>query len=287
MTTANDELKHPAEAHINWNESYYFNFFDHQRELAGFFRIGLEENKQQSNMWCSFLHKGKVIYQRFRLNLPYTDSGLEDLTVGGLRFRLVEALKTINISFSDRHLQCDLQWQGFHDVFDMREEMTEMADTVANGHYEQSGNVTGRLSVGDAVFDIQGQGFRDHSWGVRDWEGIKIWKTCLGQFGNDFAFTAGEVTSINGKTAYLGFIYDAGKSVSLRKATVDLDDDTEPTVGTVILEEHNGAKTRIDLEFMQVCRMPYDFNVLQECYVKVRRGEEMVYGIVEVNRRLL
>ncbi len=43
------------------------------------------------------------------------------------------------------------------------------AASGARGHFEQSGLVTGTISVGDEAFDVRGYGVRDKSWGPRDW----------------------------------------------------------------------------------------------------------------------
>ena len=250
MITAADELRHPAGRDINWSESYYFSFFDPVSDTAGFFRIGLEENRQQSNLWCNLMQGGKPLYNRFRLNLPYAAEGLEDVTVGGLRLRLVEALKTIDLSFTDRHLSFDLRWQGIHDVFDMHEAMGGLSSAVASGHYEQSGKMNGGITINGRTITVNGHGFRDHSWGARDWEGVRIWKTCVGQFGGDFAFAAGEITELGGNTSCLGLIFDGKKTRPIRKAKVDVDSESRPARGMVTLEDHQGIITKIDIKFL-------------------------------------
>lgn len=90
MIAIADELRHPDGTDPNWSESYFFTFHDPRNITAGFFRIGMEVNKQQSNMWCHVMRDGQTIYHRFRPNLPYTASGLDDVSVGGLGFRMVE-----------------------------------------------------------------------------------------------------------------------------------------------------------------------------------------------------
>jgi hypothetical protein len=37
------------------------------------------------------------------------------------------------------------------------------------GHFEQSGQVTGRITLGDDTWEVAGFGVRDKSWGPRDW----------------------------------------------------------------------------------------------------------------------
>jgi hypothetical protein len=286
MITAADEDRHPAGQDLNWSESYYFTFFDAHTRIGGFFRMGLEENRKRSNIWCHILRDGKPLYNRFRLDLPYCEQGLTDVSVGGLRFCVVESLRTFNIAYIDRHLSIDLQWQGFHDVFDMRESTGEMSASVAKGHYEQMGEIHGELILGGESISLCGYGFRDHSWGVRDWEGVKIWKTCVGQFGKEFAFASGEITETSGNIGYLGFIFNGRETIGVSKVEIDVDDEAKPTRGITTLHDNSGATTRIDVEFIYVSDMQYDFNLLHECYVNLRMGNKTCHGIVEINRRL-
>ena len=51
-----------------------------------------------------------------------------------------------------------------------------LTEGVALRHYEQPGAVAGALSVGTERFTIDGAGMRDHSWGVRDWQGVPYWR---------------------------------------------------------------------------------------------------------------
>ena len=51
-----------------------------------------------------------------------------------------------------------------------------LGSAVAARHYEQPGSVSGVLTVGDERFPVDGAGLRDHSWGVRDWQGVPYWR---------------------------------------------------------------------------------------------------------------
>jgi hypothetical protein len=47
---------------------------------------------------------------------------------------------------------------------------------VADRHYEQPGSIAGVIEVADERFPLAGAGMRDHSWGVRDWQGVPYWR---------------------------------------------------------------------------------------------------------------
>jgi hypothetical protein len=289
MVSERDELRHVAGEGLNWSESYYFNFFDSLNNVAGFFRIGLEENKKQSNLWCFLMKDGKTIYNRFKLDLAYSEKGLEDLTVGDLRFKMLDPFKKFCIYFKDRHLTIDLTWQGYTEVFDMYEGMKELPAVLAAGHYDQMGEATGRISMEGEEVNIFGYGFRDHSWGLRDWEGVKNWKAFIGQFKKDFAFMIAEFNEATGKTSYIGFLFDDGRNIKIVKADIKIDfyaDHLTPKEATIEIENIEGGRTKITAQSILVCPMPYDFNLLQEGYARFQMGERIGYGLFELNRRL-
>ena len=55
--------------------------------------------------------------------------------------------------------------------FDATAEAFYTADDDKHGHFEQVGNVTGHVTVGDETWEIDGRGVRDKSWGARQWSG--------------------------------------------------------------------------------------------------------------------
>jgi hypothetical protein len=51
-----------------------------------------------------------------------------------------------------------------------------LTSAVAGRHYEQPGSISGELVVNGERLTIDGAGLRDHSWGVRDWQGVPHWR---------------------------------------------------------------------------------------------------------------
>lgn len=51
-----DEYMHPLEEATNFNESMYFNFYDHKENLGGFLRLGNRANEGYAEMTtCLYL----------------------------------------------------------------------------------------------------------------------------------------------------------------------------------------------------------------------------------------
>ena len=56
-----DEYTHTPDESSNYNESMYFNVFDHKKKIGGWFRLGNRPNEGYSEMSCClYLPDGKV-----------------------------------------------------------------------------------------------------------------------------------------------------------------------------------------------------------------------------------
>jgi len=81
---------------------------------------------------------------------------------------------------------------------------------VAWGHYEQSGTLRGDVVLGGRAVAFDGVSQRDHSWGFRQWDGVREWHWVSGVFGTDRSFNLFHVVDGSGSVSANGFVYDAG-----------------------------------------------------------------------------
>jgi hypothetical protein len=285
MATATDERRHATGEGIDWSESYFFTFHDAANDMAGFFRVGMQANRQSSNMWCHIMRGGKTLYHCVRPHQPYTDAGIDDIAVGGLRLKMEEPLKFFNIQFRDRQLSIDLFWSGYHDVFDFRDALRGLSSSVATGHYEQYGEVRGTVDVDGERTDIHGYGFRDHSWGVRDWEAVKHWQAFTATFGNEFAFSGVRVLDHSGSIKCMGLVFDGTDNVFIHTVNAEVNDLSAPLHGSVELIDERNRVFNADVEFTLAPEIPHDFNIIHECYAKYSMDGRIGYGTYEINRR--
>jgi hypothetical protein len=289
MLTEKDEGRHPAGQGEKWNESYYFNFYDPETRIGGVTRMGLQENIRKSNLWFFLIKEGKVCYSRFRLDLPYNPNGLEGITVGDLTYQMTEPLKTFKIAFKDRDTELDLIWEGYHPILEFGGSKQGIPQNVASTHYEQYGEVRGTLDIKGAKHQIHGFGFRDHSWGTRDWEGVQHWRAVTGQFGRDWGFTALEMISLDGRSVKKGgFIFDGDDNLAIKdleiKVEFDSDGTTQKSVDLTLIDE-KGRDTRITGTRIANCQMPYDCNMINEAMFSFHMGSMVGYGLFEYNFR--
>ncbi|MGH0030645.1 MAG: DUF7064 domain-containing protein [Myxococcota bacterium] len=205
-----DDYTHPLGPESNFNESMYFNFFDRERQIGGFVRIGNRANEGQAELTVTlYMPDGRVLFTFKRPQIENNDA----FDCGGLRFEVLtpgERLRTVyegNVlelaeprnmadprkAFSEspkRRVSLDLEHRAVGPMYgskaDESESQRSAEQQFAKAHYEQHMAVTGELRVEDEVFAIDGFGLRDHSWGPRYWQAIHGYEWLTINFGEDF-----------------------------------------------------------------------------------------------------
>jgi hypothetical protein len=189
-----DERMHPVGDDSAWSESYYFNFVDPQSGLGMFTRMGFRPR----NGWADALHVVYLGGERVAFTYGRRDIGMDltaydgDLLVGGLEITCEEPFKRWRLSYdgpaqdiADAGVlitRSKARPEGWFTPSRLSMQATFETLTAPHyagpsgaggerGHFEQSGRVTGTLSLGDAELSFEGLGVRDKSWGPRNWGG--------------------------------------------------------------------------------------------------------------------
>ena len=187
---ANDELMHPVGDDPAWSESYYFNFVDPKTGIGMFTRMGF----RPGNGWADALHAVYLGGERVAFTYGRRDIGKDlsqfdgDLKVGGLRIICEEPFKRWRIDYdgpaqdiADGAIlmtRSRERPEGWHTPARLAMSLTfdtltepHYAANGAHGHFEQSGHVSGSLTIGQDQRAFDGFGVRDKSWGPRNWSG--------------------------------------------------------------------------------------------------------------------
>jgi hypothetical protein len=183
-----------------WSDSFYFGGGD-GRGLAFYSRIGRRPNEGivegALGLWLpaqGFL----LSFARERIGTDperaSTDTGSEaQIACGAVRFDCRQPLLLWELSFSGQgrlykraeHLATDresfrnvdvdglLRFTAWCDPLSFR---SGIPVGVADAHYEQPGSIAGALEVDGRRRGLSGHALRDHSWGVRDWQGVPYWR---------------------------------------------------------------------------------------------------------------
>lgn len=175
-----DEPRHQPDSDDLWNESYYADFVQADGSWGGWLRLGLYPNRTVAwwTTWIVGPDRSGVCSVDYRLPVP-ADRGLvvEDAATR-IEIDLARPLSAFRIAATapaqvlDRpadvydgvegkaaQLEVDLTWatEGSPYHYDL------------TTRYEIPCTVTGTVTIDGDRLSVDGQGQRDHSWGVRDW----------------------------------------------------------------------------------------------------------------------
>jgi hypothetical protein len=175
-----DEGRHVPSDEPLWNESHYLDFVSHDGSIAGYARVGLYPNLGVTWWTTTIVGPDRPLVASFAYDLPVAPG--PGLSIGDARhlvdgvvvrpldeFRVTAAVPAVvhddpsdvyrGAAGTPTTLEVDLTWttDGVPYHYDL------------TTRYEIPCLVGGSVTVGGERFSIEGQGQRDHSWGVRDW----------------------------------------------------------------------------------------------------------------------
>ncbi|MGO8872284.1 MAG: hypothetical protein ACLQPH_12955 [Acidimicrobiales bacterium] len=175
-----DEHRHEPGPEPLWNESYYLDFVSADGTFGGYARIGLYPNLGVTWWTTMVVGAGRPVTASVAYDLPVAGgSGLElDQRGFAVRGAVIDPLRTMRLSGAAPAAEHDEPAAVYRKEpgrpttvgFDL----TWVTDGVpyhydVTTRYEVPCLVRGEVTVGDDRVAVDGQGQRDHSWGVRDW----------------------------------------------------------------------------------------------------------------------
>lgn len=238
-----DEGMHAIEISKNFNESMYFNLFDHTQKIGGWFRLGNRPNERHAEMSCClYLPDGRVGFMYQRPELQHNDA----FDAAGMQFEVIEPFEHQRVNYQGMLCVLDDPQQmedprkaftqnpimpctvnfDFHGIapafggepVDNNGNPVEMdaEKSFARGHYEQHLSGSGEIQVGEERFTLDGFGLRDHSWGPRYWQNIHWYRWLPLVFNEDLAMVLSLITQSDGDTTHWGIVMNRASSGELR-----------------------------------------------------------------------
>jgi hypothetical protein len=297
MTAADpaDELFHPVGEHDAWSESYYFNFVDPETGLGAFTRMGFRPN----DGWADALHAvylpdGRVAFtygRRTDLTPEVVSTlGPADPAVGNLLLRRGKAFRRWDIVYCGQAQVMEDPTvmlaatkdrpEGWNQPMEL--EMDIAFEAVSSphyavggvqGHFEQTGRVSGSVRLGDQHWEVNGHGVRDKSWGPRTWQApsgtaakaagpAAVEQGCFlnwfsMNFGDDLALGGACGRTADGSFRGKGWIFRQGETLDLTEVTMTTEFDPENPLlhQTVQLQaiDSRGASIQVDGTVMTIC----------------------------------
>ena len=227
VTGADERIHRVEDASPHWSDSLYFNAWDPSSGLFLLTRMAVLPNQPGATAGVLAWVGGQPAYG-YGHNLDDVPLGdWDDMTIGELRYRELDPLQSWEVSLASADARLYMRWDGFTGVVDYGDNAEPLPRAVAWGHYEQTCRVIGDVEVGGRSFQVDGYGQRDHSWGFRDWGGLREWHWVTAFVGDgQRSFNLFHVVQPDGTTTVNGFVHDGGDDhllVAAERTTVEAD----------------------------------------------------------------
>ena len=236
--TAADDGLHTAQLSDRWweTETAWFSFHHPATRLGGWLYTMVRPNigTVAGGAWvwddtASLPWEVRYSANYSALQLP-ADTDLRDVTLPtGVSIRVVEPTMVYELGYADPgRLDVDLRFAGVM----APEPLAALGSTFGSAHhFDQFGRVTGRVTIGGEVVEIDCIAMRDRTWGPRPEHRPKQAAYVTAAADADHAFLAVTSTSATGAdpVAY-GFLRRDGETVALAAGE-----------RTVVRDPHDGA----------------------------------------------
>jgi hypothetical protein len=241
--TERDEGPHPTPDNPLWQESVVLHWYDQRQAIGGWHRIGHEANNQggRAAIWSFIFDRSGWQYRRCNeVALTPADKFPNGFGAGSaLRFAY-EGGAAIWV-IDDGPLSARLECRNLFPLVDPFPPGDELAAKRFPNHFEVAGRVTGEVTYENRKVSIDGYGYRDHSWGPRDWQiGMLNHRWFTGTLGAELSFAAITAQAQSGRLIRTGYVRRKGETIVAR--AVDVVAYMEPDGLT-----HRGGEIRLTL----------------------------------------
>jgi len=241
-----DEVPQAAGSASNWQESFVVYFWDVDSRTFAFLRLSQQPNRDPATLvhWIHIWTPEKVY--RHVGETPFEDG---EVTADGLvvdkgrcSFRY-DGKFHWTVRDAEHDIELHLSLEDAHPPIGPFAQDPSGAFTTQSSkeHIEATGPATGSLNVGGVETKLRGVQWRDHSWGNRDWYGIRCHRFLPALFGPEFSFFAVTFVGPDGAKAKVGSL--------IRNNTIQITDDFDVMVNIGSDGVTNaGGKVRLNLD---------------------------------------
>ena len=168
----------------------------------------MHPNQGVANLYAWIVWEGRMIYRRLIIDQPLPKGDLTNGAIGPAAMRTIKPLMEFDVSLEVEGMSLKFRWTNFH--WPKALSLNVGGASLAAGHYDMMGSLTGRLTVGGETFEVGGSGFMDHSWGVRR-KHLPSSRSYFCVFDSEFYLMAIPVLSEAGERRVLGYVQADGK----------------------------------------------------------------------------
>jgi hypothetical protein len=169
----------------------------------------------------------------------------DDWQVGGLAVAMGSENDSTARFVGDR-IAMDIAFRPMHPAYLYSRSPAGCPAYFADDRMEQSGHVTGTLTLDGRGYRVDTTGHHDHSWGTRDWAAVQHYKWLECQADR----SAVHVFELNafGRTTVVGYVFRDGLLAHVTEADFDVDYDADWFQQKVRLQVRDdaGRVTRVE-----------------------------------------
>lgn len=285
-----DPILEHLKKHIDWNESYYFNFHDIKNDLTVFMRIGNKVNKKEKSMFFYLMSSNLIAGIKLENpcdDKPWKNAGLEYHQIETGKWKLTYDGPVFDPTPKTRYkIKMNVTWEALNPQMDyiecVNEKEVEMSQTVASKHYEQYGRAYGKIEVDDHTFNIEALGERDYSLGIRDWGSPRMWMWINSAFSSKEAFNITKVTLDEGDID-AGYFHTDSLNHPLVKSDIDIKFNKGiPSQFSMVLYDKKGDAYPVEGEVIRYVGIPLeDSMLLIETLSRYGWKDKIGYGVAE------
>lgn len=183
-----DECPHQADSEELWQESVVLYLWDVEQEVYVFLRMAQLPNKGGSGVGVVWLNAWTPDYQYKHSSdsIPFSDCKVtEDSIMADNGLCRYQYTGDHVWQVKDKEVEIDLVMKDYHQGLAYFANTSSSVQNVVKNHIEATGWVEGTVKIKGKKYTVGGQGWRDHSWGKRDWFMIRCHRFYPAMFGKD------------------------------------------------------------------------------------------------------
>ena len=274
-----------------WQESVVLYLWDVEQEVYVFFRLGQTPNYKggTASLWAN-VWTPEYLHKYTNDEIPYDGTGRSEktLSVGDDLCSYTYDGKH-NWQYKTDEVSASLVMEDYHQgVGYFPESAGSLSSETAKNHMEATGWVTGSVSVKGKTYQVAGTGWRDHSWGKRNWLGILSHRFYPAMFGKEFNLFCVTFVGADGNLVKFGTVIegDEVRFVDTFEVIAYMGEDGVSNCGGRLLLELDG-ETRV-IEYEPIGKGAISMNHGFPCVdtlCKVRMDGKLGVGIAETSNR--
>jgi hypothetical protein len=225
--TDRDDRRHKLRDDPLARESLIFLLFLPEEDLGVIAYTWVNGKNQAGSMGLVFGRDNERIAQFHTEGIDVgPDADFDNWTVGPLTVRHGDPHQQAHVSFQHENVTFDYHFEAITPAFSYHDNPDGCPAWLADNRLEQSGRVSGTVTIGDRVVEFDTTGHRDHSWGKRDWTAIHQYRWVNIQADDDLAINFLDGSAVDQQLT-LGYVDINGEQAAVTRIEVDIERDAE------------------------------------------------------------